>query len=102
MTDADLNAVCRDWELPVINDAAGIDARWLQSFLALRIADLVAQVALGDRLHHLPAIDRAWFRTQAENLVQDACVRYEVLMLEVEAKDDHDAMMNFWRRREEL
>lgn len=102
MTDEEIDAMCRTWELPRLNDAAGIDVRWIQSFLAMRIADLLAQIAVGDRLHQLPAEDRAWFRSQAENVVQDAVMRYDMLALEVQAKDDQDAMMNFWRRREEL
>lgn len=76
LTDAQLNAVARDWELPHVNAAAGIDRRWLHAFLAMRIADLLAQVALGDRLHHLAPKDRAWLKTHAEALVTDAVEQY--------------------------
>jgi hypothetical protein len=80
--DTAMMIVSRDWELPRINDAAGIDARWLHSFLALRMADLLAQVAIGDRLHQLPPDDRAWFKAQCENLVTDAVNRYDVMLIE--------------------
>ena len=73
----ELMIVARDWELPRLNDTVGIDARWLQAFLAIRIADLLAQVAIGDRLHQLPAKDRAWFHTHSEALVADAVEHYE-------------------------
>lgn len=84
MTDAErtMMIVSRDWELPRLNDAAGIDDRWLQSFVALRFADVLAQIALGDRLHQLPADDRAWFKAQCENLVTDAINRYDILLIE--------------------
>ena len=70
-------ATAREWELPHLNDAAGIDDRWLQSFLAARMADLLAQVAIGERLKHLPPPDRAWFLGVAEATVRHAITRYQ-------------------------
>ena len=99
MTDADMNAVMCDWELPRVNPSAGIDPRWLQAFLAIRIADLLAQIALGDRLHQLPPEDRAWLKAAGENVVQDAVTRYDVLLLE--AGGTEDQAMDRWRKRDE-
>ena len=76
----------RDWDLPRLNDAAGIDERWLHAFLALRIADLLAQVAVGDRLQHLPPVDRAWFKAQGEGVVVTAISTYAPLHTEAEAQ----------------
>jgi hypothetical protein len=76
ISDAQMNAIARDWELPLVNAAAGIDRRWLHSFLSMRIADLLAQVAIGDRLHHLPPKDRAWLKAHAEAVVTDAVEHY--------------------------
>ena len=104
MTDLEfdqlMDAVAREWELPHLNAAAGIDQRWLESFLALRIADLVAQVAIGDRLKNLTVHDRAWFKAQAEQLVQDAITRIDVMLMAGRGVEEGTAM-NQWRKRDE-
>ena len=104
MTDLEfdqlMDAVSREWELPHLNAAAGIDQRWLESFLALRIADLVAQVAVGDRLKNLVPHDRAWFKHQAEQLIQDAIARIDVMLLAGKGDDEASAMQQ-WRSRDE-
>lgn len=103
--DALMDAVAREWELPKVNETAGIDQRWLESFLALRIADLVAQVAIGDRLKNLNVHDRAWFKAQAEQLIQDAIARIDVMLMAGSAIDPkpstHDPAMRRWQRRDE-
>jgi hypothetical protein len=108
MTDLEfdqlMDAVAREWELPRLNETAGIDQRWLESFLALRIADLVAQVAIGDRLKNLAPHDRAWFRHQAESLIQDAIARIDVMLLAGKAADEaagDAAAIQQWRSRDE-
>ena len=80
--DTEMRIISRDWDLPRLNDAAGIDDRWLQSFVALRFADVLAQIAVGDRLHHLSPEDRSWFKAQCENLVTDAVNRYDIYLIE--------------------
>ena len=76
--DEELNAALRDWELPQLNEAAGIDARWLQALVCVRFADLLAQLTTGQRLKALSVEDRAWLRGQVEQLVEDAVQRFEV------------------------
>jgi hypothetical protein len=83
MTDVEfdqlMNAVAREWDLPHLNETAGISPQWLQSFLALRIADLVAQIAVGDRLKNLNKHDRDWFKAQAEALIRHP--RIDIMLL---------------------
>ena len=115
--DTTMMIVSRDWELPRRSLTTGIDDRWLQAFVALRFADLLAQVAIGDRLHQLPPEDRAWCKAQCENLVADAVSRYDVLLIEgAETTGDPGpfaalperqlplpdaALLNHWRKRDE-
>ncbi len=75
--DALMMTASREWELPRVAESTGIDARWVQAFLSLRIADLLAQVSTGQKLAVLDAKDRAWLKGQADALVQDAVDRFD-------------------------
>lgn len=62
--------VSLDWHVPT--QEGGIDARWLDAFLALRIADVLAKRHFGKPLMELAAKDRASLRDYAESCVEDA------------------------------
>lgn len=64
----------QEWTLP---KGEGIDARWLQALVAVRFADLLAQLTTGQRLQALSVEDRCWLREQVTQLVEDAVERFE-------------------------
>lgn len=79
LTDDEVKLIITDWQLPRLHTEAGIDQRWLHSFVASRIADLLAQTVLEERLHNLPPTDRAWLRARAEDVVSSAVAHYTSL-----------------------
>ena len=76
----------RPIDLPQVDTRVGIDNEWVQSCVALTIAELLAKIATGD---HLKAFDRElreWFLAQGELHVKDAILHIEMLRIEAEAK----------------
>lgn len=75
--DATLMAVSREWELPRLAEATGIDARWLSAFVAVRVSDILAQLATGKRLKELQPSERAFIREQVEQTIEDVTVKFK-------------------------
>lgn len=60
-----------DWNLPNLNEAARIDQQWRRSFVAVRIADILARLETDTKFLKLDVRDRAWLRGQVESLVDE-------------------------------
>lgn len=77
LTDAEMEAMFREWVAPAVNDAAGISRQLQLSIVALGIANVLAQVAVGDRLKFCSVDQRAWLKSHAEELVLKAVDEFD-------------------------
>jgi hypothetical protein len=104
MTIAEIDAIVPRWKLPKIDVVRGITPQLVQSLLALRMAEVLAEISVGDHLKSLGIEDRAWFRAQSELMVKDALLRIDLFLEEAQARygdDQDDQQMNAWRKRDE-
>jgi hypothetical protein len=74
--DLIMHATSREWDLPPLNDAAGITQDWRRAFLRFRVADLLAQLETGQPLKQLDVEDRAWVNGQVQQLIDDAATYF--------------------------